>query len=165
MMPQDRTAAANCRSRVRRRRARGICYRGAMPADKELFRHSVKRLDPGIVLVEVHGYMDTGSSASYLPELKRVIDDVRVRDHGPVGLLFKDELSGFDTGTAAKAHGMFFRQMGEHVHSVAIVSSKLRMRFGVAGAKLFAKQPIELFASERDALTWLTRQKPPAARS
>ncbi len=133
-----------------------------MPGEREMFRHSVKRVDAGIVAVEVQGYMDAGASTSYLPELKRVIDDVRGRDRIAVGLLFKDSLSGFDTGTAAKAHGLFFRDMGEHVHSVAIVSTKLRMRFGVAGAKLFAKQPIEVFASERDAISWLTSQRPSA---
>jgi hypothetical protein len=126
----------------------------------EEFSFTTRHLETGLVLVEVNGYMDVESLSgmAYLRELKQMIERVQILDKRPVGLIFKDSLSGFDAGTAAKSHGMLFRELGERVHGVAIVSTKIRMRFGVAGAKLLAKQPIEIFANEADAQKWLQVQ-------
>lgn len=119
------------------------------------FKFATKRLDTGLVSVEVQGYMDADAGHDYLAELGALILRVQKSDKRSVGLIFKDELTGFEAGTAAKLHGQFFREMGEVINGVAIVSKKLSMRFGVAGAKLFAKQPIEVFSDEGDARQWL----------
>jgi hypothetical protein len=129
----------------------------SMARPVEEFNFTTQHLEAGIVLVEVNGYMDVESlrGMTYLRELRQTIERVQILEKRSVGLIFKDLLSGFDAGTAAKSHGLLFRDLGERVYGVAIVSTKIRMRFGVAGAKLFAKQPIEIFANEADARKWL----------
>lgn len=127
-------------------------------AGKQDFSYSAQRIAKGLVSVEVRGYLDAAASQAYLGELRRLIEDTHRTDQQAVGLIFKDSLSGFDPGTAAKLHGKFFREMGDRVQAVAIVSKRLSMRFGVAGAKLFAKQPIEILADEQAASVWLGKQ-------
>jgi hypothetical protein len=128
-----------------------------MAGAEDEFSFATKHLEPGIVMVEVTGHMDTESDSGkrYLSELRRLIDRTHAADARQVGLVFKDSLSGFVAGAAAKSHGELFRDLADRVLAVAIVSTKLRMRFGVAAAKLFAKQPIEIFIDESTARYWL----------
>ncbi len=119
------------------------------------FQHSASRIAPGIVRVEVQGYLDAASSTQYLVELKRIVDAARQLDQRPIGLMFKESLVGFDTGKVARTHGQWIDQMGQEISSVAIVSTKASVRFGVVAAKLVTRRPIEVFPDEEAAFSWL----------
>jgi SpoIIAA-like len=119
------------------------------------FTHSHGYLGRTTLRVDVHGYLDTAHTREYLDRLTIALRRANRETGRPIGMLFQEDLSGFDVGTVAMMHAEWFRKFGELITGVAIVSSKLTIRFGVAAAKLVAKRPIKLFDDEPAAREWL----------
>jgi hypothetical protein len=120
------------------------------------FSHTVQRIDAGAVRVEVQGYLDGESTRIYLASLARAIEPICKT--APVGIVFVDSLSGFAVGIVAKMHGEWFREMGNSILGVAIVSTKPSVRFGVVAAKLVTRHAIQVFPDEVAARDWLRQR-------
>ena len=134
-------------------------------SQKMPFAHSYRYLGRGVLQVEVHGYLDTAVTEEYLAALSGALKRAHDEHKRSIGLLFKDDLSGFDVGKVAMLHAEWIRKFGEVLSGVAIVSTRLAVRFGVAAAKLVAKRPIQLFEDDYAAREWLESLSKPDSKA
>ena len=94
--------------------------------------------------ITISGFIDARSSMQYQEEVEGHINRLAVKST-KVGLLYIEELSGFDTGSVAQLHGRWFSKIKPQVSKVAIVSSKASVMLALSIAKLITKTPLKLF--------------------
>lgn len=118
------------------------------------FEHTITE-HPGIVEVKVRGRLDAARSAAYLVEVGEAAERVADMNGGSCGLVFIDELTWFEAGAAAKAHGQWFWTHKKIIGRVAIVSPKPSMPMAASIAILISRKEIKVFTSVEPALAWI----------
>jgi hypothetical protein len=74
------------------------------------FSFRVEAVGDYILQILVEGHLGAGEAADYLRVLGRMVAEARRRDPSrPIGLLYIDRLSGFESLKVPRAHGEFFR--------------------------------------------------------
>jgi hypothetical protein len=109
-------------------------------------------------ILEIHlsGYLDGDNSLALQRDIETQIESLRKTwKISAVGLLYIDELEGFERAKVAKTHGEWFKKMQPQLFKVAVVSPKTAITWAIAIAKLMTKVPLERFAEKEAAMKWL----------
>jgi hypothetical protein len=126
------------------------------------FHHQVDGLAPGIIRLELSGYLDSDSTANYLPKVEEYIRlKLRGDRRSAAHLLMVDSTTDFEVGRVAQLHAQWFKHLGGTLGRIAVVSTKTKVRFAATVVKLIIRNKLELFTNEENALKWLSALPPP----
>jgi SpoIIAA-like len=108
------------------------------------------------VEIELAGYIDVEGGRTYQREVEAKVQQIKKGNGSPgVGLLYIDDLSGFQAGQVARQHGEWFLKMRPQVSRIAIVSPKASVTMAISIAKLLSKTPLRQFKDTAEARAWL----------
>jgi hypothetical protein len=119
------------------------------------FHYTITPRARGIIEVHVNGYLSADDTAIYLKAVERAIEEQVSRGQKSVGLLFIENLTGFQSVKVPRLHGQWFSERGAQIARIAVVSSKASVTFGLAAVKLLTKHVIKAFNDPIDARRWL----------
>jgi hypothetical protein len=121
----------------------------------EAFEHTFTE-HADLVEVRVRGRLDAQGSRAYLVGVADSVKRVAARaGPGTIPMLFIDELTWFEAGGAARAHGEWFLAHKALVNRIAIISPKAAMPLAASIGMLISRKDIKVFSDRAAALAWL----------